>query len=367
MYFSHCPEHLQLYPLHSLVSNTIQILVKIHLGCSLLKEGKFENVGSLTKPSCKEFVELQDYWWRIFTSSPHFCRQIKREFAHRLVTDGVSVGVATFRSKQDDSKEDTPSIPAKSAKRKRTASRSTAWVQGVPANTPLTAERILGLDPGRNSLFTAVIHQERATNNLQASQPIKHQVLSWSRSRWQEVSGIKHSKLKRELWSRYDPILRDNLLATPTPKVASTAAFANHISHRLMHLPAAVAHYGARKYRQLRWTRYMQAQFAMASMCNSITGGKADTIVAYGDAKFACCGKGNEATPTTSLRKRLGKQCRVYEVDEFRTSKLCCACHTEMAGMPLPHSGDNTKAPLCLFVAWTMCTHYACQRVWHGS
>ena len=235
----HLLRHLRLYPLHSLVSNTIQILVKVHLGCSLLKEGKFENVGTLSKPSCKEFAKLQDYWWRIFTSSPHFCQRIKREFAHRLVTDGVSVGVATFRSKQDDSKEDTTSIPAKSAKRKRTASRSIAWVQGVPASTPLIAERILGLDPGRNSLFTAVIHEERATNNLQASQPIQHRVLSWSQSRWQEVSGIKHSKLKRELWSRYDPILRDSLLATPTPKVASTAAFGNHISHRLMHLPAA--------------------------------------------------------------------------------------------------------------------------------
>ena len=111
----------------------------------------------------------------------------------------------------------------------------------------------------------------------------------------------------------------------------------------------------------------MQAQFAMASMCNSITGGKADTIVAYGDAKFACSGKGNEATPTTSVRRRLGTQCRVYDVDEFRTSKLCCACHSEMAGMPLPQSGDNTKAPLCLYVAQTMCTHYACKCVWHAS
>lgn len=77
----------------------------------------------------------------------------------------------------------------------------------------------------------------------------------------------------------------------------------------------------------------MQKQRAMASMCNSITGGKSNTIVAYGDAKFACSGKGNEATPITSLRKKLGSGCRVYAVDEFRTSKLCCACHHARAGM----------------------------------
>ena len=67
-------------------------------------------------------------------------------------------------------------------------------------------------------------------------------------------------------------------------------------------MAAAVARYGARNYRQLGWRRYMKKQRGIASMCHSIAGPrssrtfKADTLVAYGDAKFACCGKGNEAT-----------------------------------------------------------------------
>ncbi|KAL3148147.1 hypothetical protein ABBQ38_014429 [Trebouxia sp. C0009 RCD-2024] len=323
----------------------------------LLKEEGFQRVGSLSTKSCSEFTANADHWWGIFTSSFQFCQRINRQFKHQLSTDGVSVGVTTFNSKQTQ-----PPPPAKSAKRKRNASRPSTWVQGLPANTPLTATRILGLDPGRNSLFTAVIHEGQATDSLQAPIPIKHQVLSWSRSRWQEASGIKHAKLMRELWLHDDPILQEDLLTTPTPKVSSTAAFGRHIHHRLTHLPAAVSHFGARKYRQLRWSRYMQKQRAMASMCNSITGGKSDTIVAYGDAKFACCGKGNEATPTTSLRKNLGKACKVYDVDEFRTSKLCCVCHHAMAGMPLPsiercrNDGDHSYSV-------RLCSNRGCERM----
>jgi len=30
----------------------------------------------------------------------------------------------------------------------------------------------------------------------------------------------------------------------------------------------------------------------------------------------------------------------VFDTDEFRTSKLCCACRTPMNGMPLPVTGN---------------------------
>ena len=33
--------------------------------------------------------------------------------------------------------------------------------------------------------------------------------------------------------------------------------------------------------------------------------------------------------------------CHVYDTDEFRTSKLCCACKTAMDGMPLPLLGNT--------------------------
>ncbi len=119
----------------------------------------------------------------------------------------------------------------------------------------------------------------------------------------------------------------------PTAKVASSAQFLHHIRHRMQHTAAAQTHFGDRRHRQLRWRSFIKRQQAYTAICKEITGGSKETVVAYGDAKFSssCC-KGNPSTPTVSLRRKLGHCCQVYDMDEFRTSKLCCACKTAVDG-----------------------------------
>ena len=69
--------------------------------------------------------------------------------------------------------------------------------------------------------------------------------------------------------------------------------------------------------------------------------------MSYGDASFSSSsGKGNPSTPTVSLRRILGYHCKVFDTDEFRTSRLCCACKTPMGGMPLPVTGDFLLRPV---------------------
>ena len=62
--------------------------------------------------------------------------------------------------------------------------------------------RIVGLDPGRRALFTAVVHSQQAADSLQGERPCEHRYdsLSWSCSRWQEAAGIKFRLHKTELW-----------------------------------------------------------------------------------------------------------------------------------------------------------------------
>ncbi len=203
---------------------------------------------------------------------------------------------------------------------------------------------IVGLDPGRKALFTAVVHSQQAADGLQAGRPCEHRSdnLSWSCSRSQEAAGIKYRLLKTELWISRKPGLNAALLATPTAKVASSAQFLHHIRHRMQHTAAAQTHFGDRRHRQLRWRSFIKRQQAYTAICKEISGGSKETVVAYGDAKFSssCC-KGNPSTPIVSLRRKLGHCCQVYDTDEFRTSKLCCACKTAMDGMPLPLSGNT--------------------------
>ena len=113
----------------------------------------------------------------------------------------------------------------------------------------------------------------------------------------------------------------------PSGKVATTAAYEEHLQYRLQHLPLIEAHFCCKQYQRLRWSTHRNRQSAMMQMCNAIADNQRGTIVGYGDARF------NSTGPTVSLRCRLRTYCTVYDVDEFRTSKLCCACHQAMTGM----------------------------------
>ena len=145
--------------------------------------------------------------------------------------------------------------------------------------------------------------------------------------------------------------LKDALEATPSAKVATVDLFLQHIIYRMQYEAAAVAHFGDRRHRQLRWRTFIKTQQAYSAICRCISAGSQDTVVAYGDASFSSsCGKGNPPTPTVSLLRKLGYHCKVFDTDEFRTSRLCCACKTAMDGMPLPVTGEFLLyAPATLF------------------
>ncbi|DBA87743.1 TPA: hypothetical protein ACH3X1_004744 [Trebouxia sp. C0004] len=246
----------------------------------------------------------------------------------------------------------TLSAPPASKKRRRQEQSVIEWVQGLPDRHLIQPPRIVGLDPGRKALFTAVVHSQQAADSLHGGRlcQSKYANLSWSCSRWREASSIKFRLQKAELWISRKPALDAALKATPTAKVASSAQFLQHIRHRMQHTAAAQAHYGDRRHRQMRWQSFIKQQQAYSAICKTISGGSSDTVVACGDAKFSssCC-KGNPSTPIVSLQRKLGNCCQVYDTDEFRTSKLCCACKTAMDGMPLPPLGNPRRHAPDLF------------------
>lgn len=301
---------------------------------------------TLSPADIKEFTAARAYWWQRYTDYQSFCTHTEhthRDFHFQVETDGISVSILMFQPTSGSTSVSAPPVASKKRKRRQQQQATSAWVSGMPDSQLLQAPRIVGLDPGRKALFTAVVHSQQAADSLQRGRPCesKYDTLSWSCSRWQEASGIKHRLRKSELWLNRKPALKAALLDTPTAKVSSTDQFVLHIKHRLQHAPEAIAHFSDRRHRQLRWRSYIKRQQAYSAICKTISNGRRDTVVAYGDASFSssCC-KGNPSTPTVSLRRQLGSQCRVFDTDEFRTSKLCCACQTPMNGMPLPVTGN---------------------------
>ena len=308
----------------------------------------------MSKDGCKQFVADQDMWWGRYTNCQAFAKQSNvsaKRFHGQVETDGISVSVLVFHPNPPSPSPSLPRTPASAQRRKRQRQQQniadSQWVKGLPNHSIDQAQRIVGLDPGRKALFTAAVHSQAATDNLQ-ERPMQtpHQILSCSCSRWREISGVKYRAAKTEKWLRSDAALDSGLKDTPTAKVSTAAAFLQHIKHRLQHLPAALQHFGDSRHKKLRWRTCIKRQQAYTVICREICRNDSNTVVAYGDASFSSSSKGNPSTPTVSLRRKLGQCCRVFDTDEFRTSMLCCACKKRMDGMPLPLAG-NTSCQSC--------------------
>ncbi|KAL3151554.1 hypothetical protein ABBQ38_012549 [Trebouxia sp. C0009 RCD-2024] len=310
----------------------------------LLRAAGTPNVPNFSTKGCQEFTSRSKHWWGTFTKCISFGTQSarsKRRFYDEVQTDGVSVSVTMFKPDPPSSASAQP--PSRGKKRKRQEQTTTEWVRGLSDSTIGQAPRILGLDPGRKALFTAAIHSQSAADSLtaQRSHSSKYTTMSWSIGKWRQASGINYRLHKTSLWLNRKPALKAALQATPSAKVACSDLFMEHIKHRMEHEAAAASHFGDKRHKKLRWRTFIKRQQAYSSICKDISAGSADTVVAYGDAAFSSSsGKGNPSTPTVSLRRKLGHHCKVFDIDEFRTSRLCCACKTAMDGMPLPLTGD---------------------------
>jgi transposase len=55
--------------------------------------------------------------------------------------------------------------------------------------------------------------------------------------------------------------------------------------------------------------------------------------------------QGHHRGPVQELKNKLQELCQVVDVDEFRTSKLCCHCHCEMA--KVKNNGKEINSVLC--------------------
>ena len=252
---------------------------------------------ALSKQGCKDFTQQSDYWWARYTNCISFSRRppvppfpnirLFHTFQGEVQTDGVSVSVLMFQPQH------AQPPPTLARKRKRQRQTSTEWVKDLPDRHIDQTHRIVGLDPGRKSLFTAAIHSQSAAGSLQdqrtheSTPDSKYTTMSWSSSRWREASGIKFRLHKTQLWFSRNVSLKSALEDTPSAKVATVALLMKHVQHRMRYEAAAVSHFGDRRHRQLRWRTFMKQQQAYSAICRAISAGSQDTVVAYGTPALA--------------------------------------------------------------------------------
>ena len=117
--------------------------------------------------------------WEYYFNTKLVTRSERKEFEEFMVTDGLSATLIVSRPKR--AVEEVTAATEKAEKLR---------VQGMYES----AARIVAVDPGRNPIFTAVVHNPEAMNTLQCHSPdnVKHESFEWSKKKFYQEAGYTH-------------------------------------------------------------------------------------------------------------------------------------------------------------------------------
>ena len=277
----------------------------------------------------------------------------RKRFACSIKTDGMSVSVTV-----DVPRRDGP-VPLNGVKRKKAmkaienatvaSAREDVLEQCRHRGLP---SRVIAIDPGFNAPFTGAVYDPRAELSLMQPGNVPFEAVTWSAGRYHRERGNAYAYHQMRRWTEACPDIKTFNETVPSAKTASLSGYSNRILHVMSALPLLLGFYvQKRRVRRCRWYNHMRKQASMESMVAAIAGTtrhdeQRNVLVAYGNAAMHAV-KGTKPVVQKGLRQKLRGRCMFVDVDEFRTSKLCCACHGEMEGKMLKTGKRSYKVRRC--------------------
>jgi hypothetical protein len=258
-------------------------------------------------------------WWKELLKLKPFERpRSGLEFLGEFSTDGVAAALLLGRR---DAKEPEPR-----GKKRKQQRQQEAVEREAAADLAIGPETlIVGLDPGRNSLFTTMNQHGYSTHA--------------ARGEVQSMNGQKKGEATILRWKKVDPDISRIETAMPTPKTASMDKLKQYLGYYHRHLPRLLEFYGRRKWGKLKFRKFIAMKKTLAKLARRIctpTAGAApakDVIVGFGNlSNVGGCIKGSPRGPVAGLKHALQHVAgaKVIIIDEHLTTRLCCTCHHRM-------------------------------------
>jgi hypothetical protein len=135
---------------------------------------------------------------------------------------------------------------------------------------------------------------------------------------------LKYQRLIQNYKNKNDISKIENELTKYNSKTCNFDKFKEFIKNKNKINSMLFEKYNKEIFRKYKWYGYLNRKHTETRMIREIknTFGK-DSIILFGDFSFKTnCHKGNISTPNNRLKRLIGKQMKVYNLDEFRTSKL---------------------------------------------
>ena len=276
----------------------------------------------------------------------------RKHFAHSIKTDGISVSATVEIPRAGDP------MPSKGHKRKKAVKQREKEATVVCRENVLRRcqeslpDRIVAIDPGCNAPFTGVVYDARAVCTVGDVDKVPFETVQWSSGKYQHERGNAYRNWQMRRWTEACPDLKTFNQTIPTAKTASLDAYSDRISTVLHTLPLLMDFYvHKRRVRRCRWHSFMKHQRSIEQMVADITGtashhDQEDVLVAYGNASLNNV-RGAKPVLQQGLRRRLRRRCLFVDIDEFRTSKLCCSCLCSMRGKMMKTGTRSYKVRHC--------------------
>jgi hypothetical protein len=243
----------------------------------------------LTALNNKEFLERKDDFWRQLFNVSKF-ETTNRRFHYEVMTDGKGVSIIL-----------TKPLNATDA---------------TPVNIG-HYDNVVGLDPGARDMFVA--SNERG------------EVIHCSTAEYYHDTKMYASNKKIKAWYGEDERIRSLFEDMPTMKTCIIDDVKKYLKVMFQNIHYLINFHWKKRFRDLKFTRFTMAQKKLHKLCRKIAG-EGNTLVGFGDwSNNDKMIKRHPKGPVQRFKKELGRYCKVVDVDEYLSSKLCndCKCRTK--------------------------------------
>jgi len=187
---------------------------------------------------------------------------------------------------------------------------------GVYHPIEMAGRKLIGYDPGRIDIFTAVVGASRE----------EEKIIKMSRREYYMMTGMTKNLRDRNRWTKNAPDINRMNTSTPPKRVSSAVLFTRHCHYAIDHLGVLVDFYGASRFTRQKFKTYMGKQKTWNEIADRLTGGDRRVVIAFGNGSFPHNSAGGASTPLKRLFWELRKRCIVRLIDEYRTSVTCSLC-----------------------------------------
>lgn len=265
------------------------------------------------EPKARNEMKPNDYnelWKHYFdiekmerTPENDYCARI--EFDNFVETDGVAISFVMKRTKfilEEDEEEHKQKLQH--------------LLQG--------AEQVYALDTGLRLVYAGIRRNRDGTeDNIRLTSKHYHHLTGYRKrqKRLSKLTRIIDDKMRDH---------RETFAEQPGPRSEDYNVYADHI---LRHFNEKFKAYTQYEYALQDFLQYVETNRAIDQLINGLIGGK-KTFVFVGDAFLPgnSPAKGYVRSKVRLLFERMGRRrnCTVFGVDEFRTTKLCSFCFREL-------------------------------------